>query len=109
MKRTFFAFLVFMCVSGNGKAQQFYSNLPSSLDFSENLETAVLELDNAYYKVESESNDALNFHSNIRLVKTDTNGAVIWVKRYDAGNDSSLVAMGIGKTKDNKIVIKCRF
>ena len=105
MKRTFFAFLAIVLTSGGVSAQQFYNTLPSNLDFAENLETSVLELNNAYYKVETEANDAMNFHSNIRLIKTDTNGAVIWVKRYDAGVDSSLTAIGISKTNDNEIVI----
>ena len=86
-------------------AQQFYNNLPSNRDLSSFTETDVLELNNAYYKIETETNDGLGFHTNIRIIKTDTNGIVIWAKRYDAGIDTSFTAIGINKTNDNRVVI----
>ena len=86
-------------------AQQFYNNLPSNRDLSSFTETDVLELNNAYYKIETETNDGLGFHTNIRIIKTATNGIVIWAKRYDAGIDTSFTAIGINKTNDNRVVI----
>jgi hypothetical protein len=86
-------------------AQQFYSNYPSTLDLTIYSETDVVEVGNAFYKIETESNVAMNFHSNIRIVKTQPNGTVVWIKRFDAGTDSSLVATSINKTLDNNIIV----
>jgi hypothetical protein len=92
-------------ICGHSKGQQFYNRYPSSLDLHIYTGADVLELNNEYYKVECESNNSLNFHANIRLIKTDASGNIIWVKRYDAGNDSSLTVTSISKTIDNHIVI----
>ncbi|MEP7169576.1 MAG: T9SS type A sorting domain-containing protein [Bacteroidota bacterium] len=89
----------------NLMAQQFYNRYPSSLDLHIYTTTDVLELNNAYYKIETESNNSMSFHSNIRIIKTDANGTIIWTKRYDAGIDSSLVATSINKTLDNNIIV----
>ncbi|MCX6267380.1 MAG: hypothetical protein NTW16_08500 [Bacteroidetes bacterium] len=86
-------------------AQQFYNYYPASLNLYVYSETDVLEVGNAYYKIETESNIAMNFHSNIRIVKTQPNGTIIWIKKYDAGMDSSIVATSITKTLDNKIIV----
>ncbi len=64
-----------------------------------------MELNNAYYKLEIETNDANNFHANIRIIKTNADGNIIWSKRYDAGTDSTLFAVSINKTLDNKIIV----
>ncbi len=86
-------------------AQQFYNFFPSSLNLYVSSQTDVVETGNACYKIETESNIALNFHYNIRIVKTQPNGTIIWIKRFDAGIDSSLTATSISKTLDNNIIV----
>ena len=86
-------------------AQQFYNDYPSSLNLNLYQETDVVEAANAYYKVETESNIAMNFHSNVRIVKTHPNGTIAWIKRFDAGTDSSLVVTSIHKTLDNNLIV----
>ncbi|MEI7727175.1 MAG: T9SS type A sorting domain-containing protein [Bacteroidota bacterium] len=86
-------------------AQQFYNYYPSALNLYVYSETDVAAAGNAFYKIETESNIALNFHSNVRIVKTRSNGTVIWIKRYDAGVDSSIVATSINKTLDNNMIV----
>ncbi len=86
-------------------AQQFYNYYPSALNQYVYSETDVLETGSACYKIETESNIAMNFHSNIRIVKARPNGSIIWIKRYDAGIDSSVVATSITKTLDNNIIV----
>jgi hypothetical protein len=86
-------------------AQQFYNVYPSKLDIANYTTTDVLELNNAYYKLEIETNDTNNFHSSLRIIKTNANGNIIWSKRYDAGTDSTLFAVSINKTLDNKIIV----
>ena len=105
MKKLVLFFLVFTSICNGLKAQQFYNNLPSALDLSNFSRTDVLEMNNAYYKIETETNDGAGFHANIRIIKMDTNGMVIWAKRYDAGIDSSFIIQGIAKTNDNNIVV----
>ncbi|MFZ4523513.1 MAG: T9SS type A sorting domain-containing protein [Bacteroidales bacterium] len=87
------------------QAQQFYNYYPSALNQYVYSETDVLAMGNACYKIETESNIAVNFHSNVRIVKVQPNGSIIWIKRYDAGIDSSIVATSITKTLDNKIIV----
>ena len=79
--------IIFLLVFGFNTlpAQQFYNYYPSSLNQYVYSETDVLETGNACYKIETESNIAMNFHSNIRIVKAGPNGSIIWIKRYDAG------------------------
>ena len=86
-------------------AQQFYNYYPSMLNLYVSSATDVVETGNACYKIETESNIAMNFHNNIRIVKTQPNGTIIWIKRFDAGIDSSLTATSINKTLDNNLIV----
>ena len=86
-------------------ALQFYNYYPSALNLYVNSETDVVEAGNAFYKIETESNIAMNFHNNIRIIKTRSDGTILWIKRFDAGVDSSLTATSINKTLDHNLIV----
>src|SRR5689334_12618911 len=86
-------------------AQQFYNRYQSPLDLSIYATTDILESGNAFYKIETESDNPASFHSTIRIIKTAADGTVIWINRYDAGNDSSLQATNIGETMDHRLIV----
>jgi hypothetical protein len=86
-------------------AQQFYNDYPSTLNLYVNQGTDVVAAGNAFYKIETESNIAMSFHNNVRIVKARSNGTIVWIKRFDAGTDSSITATSIHKTLDNNLIV----
>ena len=104
MKKILLFLILAMCISNKLDAQ-FYNYYQSALDVNTSVNRDIMELNNAYYKIETETNNSVNFHNNIRIIKTNSNGTVQWIKRFDAGPDSSLNTYSINKTLDNKIII----
>jgi hypothetical protein len=86
-------------------SQQFYNRYPSPLDLSIYSVCDIAETGNAFYKIETESNNAANFHSTIRIIKTTSDGTIQWINRYDAGVDSSLQATNISETMDHQLIV----
>ena len=104
MKKIFLIFSLSV-IFANKLDAQFYNFYQSALSVSMSPNPDVLELSNAYYKIETETNASTNFHTNIRLIKTNSNGSVHWIKRLDAGTDSSLNTYSFNKTLDHKLII----
>lgn len=88
-------------------SQEFFKLFPSNLNTDVETSTGVLEISKYYYKCETEFN-TVNSHFNIRIIKTDSLGNTTWIKRIDTHPDSSLVAVEIIKSHDNKLLITCQ-
>jgi len=104
--------LILILLIGNPNriaGQTFYNHYPSNLNLGIYNETDVLEIDSFLYKIETESDVAVSFHSSIRILKTDYNGNVLWAKNYDAGIDSSLKSGRVIKSYDNKLLLSVGF
>ena len=109
MKKTLLLLVACLFYTMTVDAQQFNKGLPSTLSLAIYTTVDVLEVNNYYYKLETESNNAVNFHGDLRVTKLDISGTIIWSKRYDAGVDSSLVGSTISKTIDIKMVISAYY
>jgi len=103
MKKIVTLCLIFFLQKVN--AQHFYNRYPSPFDLSIYSVCDIAEAGNAFYKIETESNNSANFHSTIRIVKTAPDGTVYWINRYDAGIDSSLQATNISETMDHQLIV----
>jgi hypothetical protein len=104
LKRRTLLFLFFIsCFSfkkANGQFYKFFQNL-----FSLETESSAIELDKGFVFGFTEASNDKNSHQNILLIKTTRSGNIIWSKRYDAGDGTSLQLMEMIRTADNKILI----
>lgn len=102
-----YAALLLLALTGwkAADAQHFFNTYPSVLSTVVNTVTDVQETGNAIYRLETETDVAASFHDYTRLIKTDTNGVVIWTKRFDAGPDTSLTAWAITRAADGNLLI----
>ena len=100
-----FAFSAITFLIGRANAQQFYETLPSNRDLTVSTAVGVVQLYDGFYKLETETVDADDFHANVRLTKTDTSGTVRWCKRFDAGIDTSLVPVSIHATPNSHLLV----
>jgi hypothetical protein len=85
--KTFLPLSIFF-ITGTGFAQTFYQKLPTPLILD--YDADVVEIGNSYMMADNEVNAAVNFHSVIRLTRTDYSGNIIWAKHYDAGTGISV-------------------
>ena len=88
--------------AGTCFAQTFYQKFPTPLILD--YDADAVEVGNGFMMADNEVNAAVNFHSVIRLTRTDDAGNVIWSKHYDAGAGNSIHMYELIKTLDGCVL-----
>ncbi len=99
--KTIFLISILFCVEISF-AQNFYQRLPTPLILD--YDADAVEIGNGYMMADNEVNAAINFHSVIRLTRTDYSGNIIWSKHYDAGAGTSIHIYELIKTFDRCVL-----
>jgi hypothetical protein len=99
--KNFLLFSIFFS-AGTCLAQTFYQKFPTPLILD--YDADAVEAGNGFVMADNEVNAAVNFHSVIRLTRTDYAGNVIWSKHYDAGAGISVHMYEMIKTLDGSVL-----
>jgi hypothetical protein len=99
--KTFLLLSIFF-ITATGFAQTFYQKLPTPLILD--YDADAVEVGNGFMMADNEVDAAVNFHSVIRLTRTDYSGNIIWAKHYDAGTGISVHMYQLIKTFDGCVV-----
>lgn len=91
------------CILTASLHAQFYNSFTNPFYFE--TASATIEMKDGVVFGFTESNPRRQYHQNILLIKTNTNGGIIWSKRYDAGSGISVKLIDMLHSFDNEILI----
>ncbi|CAN5394952.1 hypothetical protein BH11BAC1_BH11BAC1_11070 [soil metagenome] len=97
-----FLLLIISLFTSTTFAQNFYQKFPTPLILD--YDADAVEIGNGFMMADNEVNAAVNFHSTIRLTRTDNSGNILWSKHYDAGSGISIHMYELVKTLDGCVL-----
>src|SRR5690242_2634782 len=95
--------LYFLFYAATGFAQTFYKKIPTSLNL--NYDVTAVEINSGYILGDNEVNSASNFHEVVRLMRTDYSGNIVWAKKYDVGDSTTVHIHNLIKTSDDYLLV----